>query len=249
MDHLLDIASAYAGLFQHVRDTSEDRLGVIAARRQDLAGHMTSLAGEEDKIGKSAAHIDAKTTRKISVHSLFTSPTVCSSGPPDITRNLLVAHIRIIERLGCGPENRPKLNVSARNIGIFRDPRSSDRPAQEHHTDGALDRVAAMFSQKWRARIAKQYGQQRRPGPAILGECSARDYTDTATRNSKTVRSAIDGGKKRRKPVWEIHKKSQEHGARPIIYHFRAATSSPPEVAGLTIMPSNTTAGASTDPC
>ena len=33
MYQLLDIAAGYAGLPQYVRDTSEDRLGVIAARR------------------------------------------------------------------------------------------------------------------------------------------------------------------------------------------------------------------------
>jgi peptide/nickel transport system substrate-binding protein len=41
---------------------------------------------------------------------------------------------------------------------------------------------------------------------------------------------------KRRKLVWEIDKKLQEDGARPIIYHFRAATCWQPKVKGLTIM-------------
>ena len=39
-----------------------------------------------------------------------------------------------------------------------------------------------------------------------------------------------------RKLVWEIDKKLQEDGARPIIYHFRAATCWQPKVKGLTIM-------------
>jgi peptide/nickel transport system substrate-binding protein len=41
---------------------------------------------------------------------------------------------------------------------------------------------------------------------------------------------------KRRKLVWEIDRKLQEDGARPIIYHFRAATWWQPKLKGLTIM-------------
>ncbi len=44
------------------------------------------------------------------------------------------------------------------------------------------------------------------------------------------------GPEKRRKLVWEIDKKLQEDGARPIIYHFRAATCWQPKVKGLTVM-------------
>jgi ABC-type transport system substrate-binding protein len=41
---------------------------------------------------------------------------------------------------------------------------------------------------------------------------------------------------KRKKMVWEIDKKLQEDGARPIIYHLRGATCWQPQVKGLTIM-------------
>ena len=41
---------------------------------------------------------------------------------------------------------------------------------------------------------------------------------------------------KRRQLVWEIDKKLQEDGARPIIYHFRAATCWQPQLKGLTVM-------------
>ena len=50
---------------------------------------------------------------------------------------------------------------------------------------------------------------------------------------------------KRRHSVWEIDKKLQEDGARPIIYHARLATCTEPQVKGLTVMVnSRTTAGA-----
>ena len=76
MYQLLDIAAGYAGFLKHVHDTGEDRLGVIAARRQDLPGDKGAVAGEEDEVGKSAADIDTEATRKISIHSLLISPTV-----------------------------------------------------------------------------------------------------------------------------------------------------------------------------
>jgi peptide/nickel transport system substrate-binding protein len=41
---------------------------------------------------------------------------------------------------------------------------------------------------------------------------------------------------KRKKLVWEIDKKLQEDGARPIIFHTRSATCYQPHVKGLTVM-------------
>jgi len=41
---------------------------------------------------------------------------------------------------------------------------------------------------------------------------------------------------KRKKLVWEIDRKLQEDGARPIIFHYRAASCRQPYVKGLTIM-------------
>src|SRR5215469_13201109 len=92
MNELLDIPAGYARLLQHVRDTSEDRLGVIAACREDLAGDKASVAGEEDEVGKSAADIDAEATRKISIHSLFITPTVFGPRLSDIARNVSPRH-------------------------------------------------------------------------------------------------------------------------------------------------------------
>ena len=41
---------------------------------------------------------------------------------------------------------------------------------------------------------------------------------------------------KRKKLVWDIDKKLQEDGARPIIYHTRAATCMQPQLKWLTVM-------------
>ena len=48
--------------------------------------------------------------------------------------------------------------------------------------------------------------------------------------------SAEADQEKRKRLVWEIDKKLQEDGARPIIYHFRAATCWQPQLKGVTIM-------------
>ena len=71
MYQLLDMVTGHARFLQHVRDTSEDRFGVITARRQHLAGDKASVSGDENKVGKGAANIDAETTHKISIHSLI----------------------------------------------------------------------------------------------------------------------------------------------------------------------------------
>ena len=48
--------------------------------------------------------------------------------------------------------------------------------------------------------------------------------------------SMMTDQEKRKKLVWEIDKKLQEDGARPIIFHDRRGTCWQPHVKGLTIM-------------
>ena len=67
MNQLIDIAGSYARLLQDVRDASEDCLGVIAARRQDLASDKGSIGSKEDEVGKGAADIDPEAARKFSI--------------------------------------------------------------------------------------------------------------------------------------------------------------------------------------
>ena len=83
MDQLLDIATGYASVLHHLRDTGEDRLRVVAARRQDLAGYNASILSDQYEVGKGAADIDAEATRKISIHDLFIIPEVF--GPSALT--------------------------------------------------------------------------------------------------------------------------------------------------------------------
>ena len=84
--------------------------------------------------------------------------------------------------------------------------------------------------------------RRRRPRPAILRELRLRLGTQLHRLLQPGARKAVRrqsmeaDPEKRRKLVWEIDKKLQEDGARPIIYHFRAATCWQPKVKGLTIM-------------
>ena len=60
---------------------------------QHLAGDKASAAGEEDEDGKSATDIDPEATRKMSIYSLFITPTVFGPSLSDIARNLGPRHM------------------------------------------------------------------------------------------------------------------------------------------------------------
>ena len=68
---------------------------------------------------------------------------------------------------------------------------------------------------------------------------SERNYTgycNPELEKQFVQQSTESNQEKRRQLVWEIDKKLQEDGARPIIYHFRAATCWQPQLKGLTVM-------------
>ena len=70
--------------------------------------------------------------------------------------------------------------------------------------------------------------------------CGAeRNYTGYCNRELEKEfdrQSAEPDIDKRKRLVWEIDKKLQEDGARPMIYHNRAASCRYPQVKGVTIM-------------
>ena len=68
---------------------------------------------------------------------------------------------------------------------------------------------------------------------------SERNYTgycNPELEKQFVEQSTIADRDKRRRLVWEIDKKLQEDGARPIIYHTRLVTCMQPQLKGLTIM-------------
>ncbi len=167
---------------------------------------------------------------------------------PDVEKNRAEAR-QIMEKLGYGPDNRLKLTVSARNIAIFRDPAVIliDQ-LKDIYIDGALDPVETA---NWFPKVARKDYQigQNNTGSGVddpdqqfyenYGCGSERNYTGYCNPEleKQFARQSMEADPdKRRKFVWEIDKKLQEDGARPIIYHFRAATCWQPKVKGLTIM-------------
>ena len=156
---------------------------------------------------------------------------------------------QIMQKLGYGPDKRLTVKVSARNIAIYRDPAVIliDQ-LKEIYIDGELEPVETA---NWFPKLMRKDYQIGSTIPAAASTirtsnstritAAARSATTPAiaTRSSKSMfdqQSMEADPEKRRKLVWEIDKKLQEDVARPIIYHFRAATCWQPEVKGLTIM-------------
>ena len=167
---------------------------------------------------------------------------------PDVGNNRAQARA-IMEKLGHGPDNRLKLTVSARNIPIFRDPAIIliDQ-LKEIYVDGTLDPVETA---NWFPKVARkdyQIGQnntgsgvddpdqQFYENYACGSERNYTGYCNPELEKQFVQQSTEANQEKRRQLVWEIDKKLQEDGARPIIYHFRAATCWQPQLKGLTVM-------------
>src|SRR5437879_9834438 len=154
-----------------------------------------------------------------------------------------------MEKLGYGPDNRLKLTVSARNIPIFRDPAIIliDQ-LKEIYVDGTLDPVETA---NWFPKVARKDYQigQNNTGSGVDDPdqqfyenyaCgSERNYTGYCNPELEKLfekQSTEADQEKRKRLVWDIDKKLQEDGARPILFHNQFATCRQAPVKGLTIM-------------
>jgi len=167
---------------------------------------------------------------------------------PDIEKNRGEART-LIEKLGYGPDKRLAIKVSTRNIPVYRDPAVIliDQ-LKSIYIDGELDPVETA---NWFPKIARKDYQI---GLNLTGSgvddpdqqfyenyaCgSERNYTGYCNRELQKLfdRQSAEVDQNKRKPVvWEIDKRLQEDGARPIIYHTRAGTCWQPQVKGITLM-------------
>jgi peptide/nickel transport system substrate-binding protein len=167
---------------------------------------------------------------------------------PDVPSNRGEAR-KLMQNLGYGPGNRLKITVSTRNIPQYRDPAVIliDQ-LKEIYIDGELETVETV---NWYPKLARKdftvglnLSENGLDDPdQTLYEnyaCgSERNYTGYCNRELEQLfdRQSMEvNQEKRRKLVWEIDKRLQEDGARPMIYHNRAATCWYPHVMGLTIM-------------
>jgi peptide/nickel transport system substrate-binding protein len=167
---------------------------------------------------------------------------------PDVAKNRSEAR-EIMTRLGYGPDRRLTIKVAARNIPAYRDPAIIliDQ-LKEIWIDGELDPIETA---NWFPKLARKDYQigLNNTGSGVddpdqqffenYGCGSERNYTGYCNPELEKLfieQSAMADQDKRRRLVWEIDKKLQEDGARPIIYHTRAATCMQPQLKGLTIM-------------
>jgi len=167
---------------------------------------------------------------------------------PDVAKNRAEAR-EIMEKAGYGPEKRLTVKVSVRNTPPFRDPAVVliDQ-LREIYIDGELETIE---SANW---FPKVYRKDYKIGLNLTGAgvddpdaqfyenyaCgSDRNYTGycNAEINSRFDKPSMERDQeKRRRLVWDMDRKLQEDGARPILFHNRFATCLHPQVKGLTIM-------------
>jgi peptide/nickel transport system substrate-binding protein len=141
------------------------------------------------------------------------------------------------------------LKVSTRNLSSYRDPAVIliDQ-LKEIYIDGELDTIETA---NWHAKVTrKDYtvalngtgsgvddpDQQFYENYACGSDRNYSGYCNAELDKEFDRQSMEPDQQKRKKLVWEIDRKLQEDGARPIISHNLAATCWQPQVKGLTMM-------------
>jgi peptide/nickel transport system substrate-binding protein len=164
---------------------------------------------------------------------------------PDIKKNREAARA-LMQKAGYGPDKRLNVKIATRNIAVYRDPAVIliDQ-LKEIFIDGELEVIETA---NWHAKIARKDYQV---GMNLTGSgvddpdqqfyenymCgSERNVTGYCNKDLDAMfdqQSSEPDQEKRKKLVWEIDRKLQEEGARPIINHNRAATCWHPQLKGL----------------
>jgi peptide/nickel transport system substrate-binding protein len=168
---------------------------------------------------------------------------------PDVKKNRAEAR-EIMQRLGYGPDHPLAVKVAARNIPLYRDPAVMliDQ-LKEIYIHGELDIVETA---NWNPKVTRRdymVGLEN-TGSAVVDDpdqqfyesfaCdSDRNFTGYCNRPLEDLfhrQSRETDQQKRKQLVWDIDRKLQEDGARPVIFHTRGATCWHPRVKGLTTM-------------
>jgi len=166
----------------------------------------------------------------------------------DVAKNRAEAR-QIMQKLGYGPEKRLDLKVSARNVALFRDPAVIliDQ-LKEIYIDAALETIETA---NWYPKVTrKDYAiainntgngvddpdQQFYENYACGSARNYSGYCNPELDKKFDEQSKMRDQEQRRKLVWEIDKRLQEDGARPIIYHLLGGTCMQPRVKALTMM-------------
>jgi peptide/nickel transport system substrate-binding protein len=167
---------------------------------------------------------------------------------PDVQKNRAEAR-EIMRKLGYGPDKKMQLTVSTRNVATFRDPAVIliDQ-LKEIYIDAVLETIETA---NWHHKVTrKDYTVALNNTGSGVDDPDQQFYENYACGSARNYsgycspeldkkfdeQSMMTDQEQRKKLVWEIDKKLQEDGARPIIFHTRNATCMQPAVKGLTIM-------------
>ncbi|MBV8777917.1 MAG: peptide ABC transporter substrate-binding protein [Alphaproteobacteria bacterium] len=167
---------------------------------------------------------------------------------PDAQKNRAQAR-EIMQKLGYGPDKKLRLTVSTRNVATFRDPAVIliDQ-LKEVYVDAVLETIETA---NWHAKVTrKDYtialnntgsgvddpDQQFFENYACGSLRNYSGYCNKELDKKFEEQSAMTDQDARKRLVWEIDKRLQEDGARPIIFHTRTATCMQSKVKGLTTM-------------
>ena len=167
---------------------------------------------------------------------------------PDVEKNRAEAR-KIMEKLGYGPDKRLEVKVSTRNVASFRDPAVILIDQLKHiYVDGVLETIETA---NWQAKVTrKDYtigmnntgsavddpDQQFFENYACGSPRNYNAYCNPELDKKFVEQSMMADQEQRKKLVWEIDRRLQEDGARPIVFHARGATCMQPYVKGVTIM-------------
>ena len=155
----------------------------------------------------------------------------------------------IMERAGYGPDKPLQVKLSIRNIPIIRDPAIIliDQ-LKTIYVEAELDSIESVswfpkvFRRDYTVGLNMTAGAIDDPDQQFYENyaCGAqRNITDYCNPEleKEFARESIEADQEKRKElVWEIDRKLQEDGARPIIFYYRAASCQQPYVKGLIIM-------------
>ncbi|QQS14253.1 MAG: peptide ABC transporter substrate-binding protein [Rhodospirillales bacterium] len=155
----------------------------------------------------------------------------------------------LMKQAGYGADKRLKIKVSTRNIAAFRDPAVILIDHLRHiFVDGELEIVdtAVYYNRMFK----KDYVVALNLTGSAVDDPDQHFFENYACGSARNYNNFCDAGitaamaaqsreldfEKRRKMVWDIDRRLQEDGARPIIVHGVAAGCWQPHVKGLTMM-------------
>ncbi|HEX4892144.1 MAG TPA: ABC transporter substrate-binding protein [Hyphomicrobiaceae bacterium] len=155
----------------------------------------------------------------------------------------------IMRKHGYGPDNRLKIKVAVRNIALFRDPAVVVLDQlKDIWIDAEMELIetpqyAPKMTRKDYIMSAGMVGsglddpdQQFYENYVCGSERNLGQYCDKELDQMIDQQSRETDPEKRKRLVWDIDRKLQREGVRPILSHYRAATCWHPRLQGFTVM-------------